>query len=119
MLGYSREELVGKTIADLIGSDQLDRLEHEKQLLTDGRAHVSEWALRCKDGTRVTAEVSATILPDGRWQGFVRDISERKRLEDALRSYSCCGEKFRPTDCCTPSFAWCERRIFTAERLSS
>jgi PAS domain S-box-containing protein len=30
-------------------------------------------------------EVSASILPDGRWQGFVRDISERKRLEGELR----------------------------------
>ena len=27
------------------------------------------------------AEVSATILPDRRWQAFVRDISDRKRLE--------------------------------------
>src|SRR5215467_13203514 len=27
-------------------------------------------------------EVSANILPDSRWQAFVRDISERKRIED-------------------------------------
>ncbi len=30
-------------------------------------------------------EVSAKILPDGRWQAFVRDISERRHAEEALR----------------------------------
>ena len=35
-----------------------------------------------KDGTFVPVEVSSNILPDGRWQAFVRDISERKRFED-------------------------------------
>jgi PAS domain S-box-containing protein len=30
-------------------------------------------------------EVNASILPDGRWQGFVRDISERKQAEAKLR----------------------------------
>jgi signal transduction histidine kinase len=29
--------------------------------------------------------VSAKILSDGRWQGIARDISERKRVEEALR----------------------------------
>src|SRR4029453_12526337 len=43
------------------------------------------WKLRRKDGSYLPVEVSARILPDGRWQGFVRDISERKRLEAELR----------------------------------
>ena len=33
----------------------------------------------------MSAEISAKIFPDGRWQGLVRDISERKRLERELR----------------------------------
>ena len=37
------------------------------------------------DGTYCPLEVSAKILPDGRWQAFVRDISERKRAEEKLR----------------------------------
>ncbi len=36
----------------------------------------------------ITAEVSATILPDGRWQAFVRDISDRKRLQQERDSAS-------------------------------
>ena len=30
---------------------------------------------------------SANILPDGRWQAFVRDISERKRIEDVRQVF--------------------------------
>ena len=54
-------------------------------MLLQGPIHVAEWSLRRKDGSYVPVEVSAKILPDGRWQGFVRDISERKRLEGELR----------------------------------
>ena len=34
-----------------------------------------------KDGTPICVEVSTKILPDGRWQAFVRDIGERKRAQ--------------------------------------
>ena len=55
-----------------------------------GKAHVAEWSLRRKDGSYLPVEVSAKIFPDGRWQGFVRDISQRKEMEkqqaDLIRS---------------------------------
>lgn len=86
MLGYERREIIGKTIIDLIPADRLDQLEREKEQLLRGEQVVSEWVLRKKDGRWLPVEVSAKILPDGRWQGFVRDISERKRLEAALRA---------------------------------
>ena len=47
-----------------------------------GRVSNAEWTQKRKDGTLVPVEVSSNILPDGRWQAFVRDISERKRIED-------------------------------------
>jgi PAS domain S-box-containing protein len=85
MLGYTREEIIGKTIIDLIPSDDIERLWQSREVLLQGPIHVAEWSLRRKDGGYVPVEVSAKILPDGRWQGFVRDISERKRLEGELR----------------------------------
>jgi PAS domain S-box-containing protein len=85
MLGYSRGEIVGKTVAELIRPEDIERLEQEKQMLLEGRTQVSEWDLRRKDGTYLSTEVSAKILPDGRWQGFVRDIGERKRAQEQLR----------------------------------
>jgi signal transduction histidine kinase len=53
--------------------------------LQTGETQVAEWTVRRKDGTLVPVEVSAKILGDGRWQAFVRDITERKRNEQ-LRS---------------------------------
>jgi PAS domain S-box-containing protein/MYXO-CTERM domain-containing protein len=85
MLGWSREEIIGKTIVDLIPPEDVERLQQAKEQLVRGSPHVAEWSLRRKDGTFLPVEVSATILPDGRWQGLVRDIGERKRLEQALR----------------------------------
>jgi signal transduction histidine kinase len=51
----------------------------------DGRSDVGEWMLRRKDGAYLPMEVSAKILPDGRWLAISCDISERKRGEEALR----------------------------------
>ena len=85
MLGYSRNEILGKTIVDLIPPGDEKRLWTSKDVLLKGGIDVGEWMLRRKDGSYLPVEVSAKILPDGRWQGFVRDISERKRAENMLR----------------------------------
>ena len=83
MLGYDREELVGKTIFDVIPAEDAPRLRAVREgLLEPGRVERGQWTHIRKDGTSVPVEVSAHILPDGRWQAFVRDISERKRIED-------------------------------------
>ena len=85
MLGYAREEIVGKTIVDLIPAEDVGRLAASRQHLLAGKAEVSEWRLLRKDGTQLPVELNARILPDGRWQAFVRDISDRKRFEDQQR----------------------------------
>ncbi|MGZ3448485.1 MAG: PAS domain S-box protein [Polyangiales bacterium] len=86
MLGYSCEELIGKTIVDLLPPEDVSRLAQSRDALLAGGTQVAEWTLRRKDGSYLPVEVSAKILPDGRWQAFVRDISERKRLEKALQA---------------------------------
>lgn len=85
MLGYSREEIIGKSIIDLIPAEAIEMLQASKQKMLSGKVSIDEWNLRHKDGYYIPVEVSARILPDGRWQGFVRDISERKKAEEKLR----------------------------------
>ena len=85
LLGFAREEIIGKTIVDFIPPEDVDRLMKSRDQLLQGATHFDEWRLRSKDGSYLPVEVSSKILPDGRWQGFVRDISERKRLESELR----------------------------------
>jgi PAS domain S-box-containing protein len=44
------------------------------------KVHMAQWVLRRKDGTPVPVEVSSKILPDGRWQAFVRDTTDARRI---------------------------------------
>ncbi len=90
LLGYTREEILQKTIRELTKIVptqplQLDELRQGKTLLT-------EREMIRKDGTLVSVEISAKQLPDGRLQGIVRDITERKRAEQALKASE---ERFR------------------------
>ena len=41
--------------------------------------------MRHRSGRYIPVEASANILPDGRWQGLVRDISVRKAVEEEAR----------------------------------
>jgi PAS domain S-box-containing protein len=80
LAGYRRDELLGKTIMDLIPREDVPRLAASKErLLSPGAVETDEWTLVRKDGEHVPVEVTAKILADGRWQAFLRDIRERKR----------------------------------------
>lgn len=91
MLGYQQEErgqLIGQPVTVLIGPNDVERLWQAKSNLRAGKYHLEEWILRRKDGIGLPAEVSAKILPDCRWQIFVRDITERKAAERKLLQIS-------------------------------
>lgn len=85
MLGYTREEILNLTITDLIL--ERDRFENPLRVneLLSGRTLITERQMVRKDGSILSAEVSAKMLPDGRLQAIVRDITQRKKAEKALR----------------------------------
>jgi PAS domain S-box-containing protein len=72
LLGYTRAELLGMPMPSLLAP------EHQG-CLKQSSLDATECRLRCKDGTSVPVEARARLLEDGQWQGFVRDIAERKR----------------------------------------
>jgi len=87
ILGHEREAIIGHTIADFIPPEDVERLWAARDGLLEGRGSVAEWLIRRADGTLTPIEVSDTILSDGRWVGFVRDISKRRQLEgEVVRS---------------------------------
>src|SRR5262249_53765325 len=68
MLGYNRDELIGKSIFDIIPPEDAPRPDAVKaSLLATGRVDRAEWTQKRKDGTLAPVEVSSTILPDGLW----------------------------------------------------
>ncbi|MEO6098610.1 MAG: PAS domain S-box protein [Fibrobacteria bacterium] len=81
MLGMERKEILGKSILDFFPREDAWRLAVSRAEMMGGEARTEEWRLRHKDGTFIPVEVSARIFPDGRWQGFARDIRERKQAE--------------------------------------
>jgi PAS domain S-box-containing protein len=85
LLGYSREEILGRSIVDFVSQDDLARQAALKRHILAGGVEVSEWRLRRKDGTYVQVELSAHALPNGFMQGIVRDLTDRHAAEAALR----------------------------------
>lgn len=85
MLGYSREELLRMNIRDLVSAEELARFPIRFDDLGAGRKIISERRLRRKDGTFTPVEISGKILDDGLLQAIIRDVSERKQAEEAIR----------------------------------
>jgi len=89
MLGYSEEEMRTLSVADIHPKDALQSVvaEFEAQVRGDKSLSPNLPCLR-KDGSIVYADINATtVAVDGLacLVGFFRDITERKRAEDALR----------------------------------
>ena len=85
MLGYSREELLGLNIRDLVSAEELARFPIRFDDLGAGRKIISERRLRRKDGTFTPVEISGKISQRRVLQAIVRDVSERKQAEEAIR----------------------------------
>ena len=85
LLGHTKEELLGRTYAEIASSDQA--LASETWAALDQQGHLrGEVPLTRPDGTRRTLEFSAAanIIP-GLHLWVLRDVTERKRHEEALR----------------------------------
>jgi len=95
--GWKREEAVGKTTAELgiISKEEFQKIEREAipKLMKKGFARNVEVTVIHRDGTRFPALLSWTLMKDaeGKPTGVIavaRDITERKRAEEALRQYT-------------------------------
>jgi PAS domain S-box-containing protein len=74
MLGYSREELAGMRVQDLIPAEDLaaDPIPHAE--LQAGKTVRRHRRLRRRDGTHVAVEVVGSMIGEGRMQSIVREL---------------------------------------------
>jgi PAS domain S-box-containing protein len=87
MMGYTVDELVGRLIEERVTPEDRERVVENIRL---GRESIVEHGMLRKDGRRILVEAHGKTIPDGAPDGrrytAVRDITERKRIEQALRN---------------------------------
>jgi len=92
------EEMLGTSAFDLIApEDRLRAMENMPKTLETGTFRDVEYTLLRRDGARFPAEVTASVIVDAQGKpqaliGVTRDITERKRAEEALWKV---GEHYR------------------------
>ncbi len=124
MLGYSVEEIIGSEFLHYVHPhDHLQVIENYQEFMSEKKDyHRYEIKINPKDGTEIFVELNTSSIEfDGRRAGliFVRDITERKQAEQAIKesegklraifeaaenvsivmSKTTSGEYFEPTIC--------------------
>jgi PAS domain S-box-containing protein len=95
MLGYSRQELLSMTAHDINPQHPPEVWPDHWRELKERRSFTFEACMRKKDGQGLSVEITPNYLEfEGKEYNcaFVRDITERKQIEQALRRSE---EKFR------------------------
>jgi PAS domain S-box-containing protein len=83
--GFSRDEILKMNMKDLFSDVTLIEKPLKYDQLRNGEIVKSERELICKDGKPITVEMNSRMMPDGTYQSFFRDITERKLTEKALK----------------------------------
>ncbi len=84
LLGYSREEAIQLKALDITFEKDLEINPPKIIDLQSGKPIRTERSLKRKDGSAVSVELSAKKMEDGNLLVVARDISERKKAEEAL-----------------------------------
>jgi len=90
LTGYAREDAVGQCTSMLYAApEEFARVGRELAALQEPHV-VRQGEMRRKDGSTFTVEVTLyPVVADGSagpgWIGFIRDVSERRHAEEALR----------------------------------
>jgi PAS domain S-box-containing protein len=84
MLGYTRDELLTMSLADVLVPEEPDHVPPRLDQMKAGGPVIAERQLRCKDGSVLWAEIAGQLIPDGTLLGVVTDVSARKRAEARL-----------------------------------
>ena len=83
LLGYRREELLGRSIRDTYEPRDRHLFDQRFSEAKRGKALRFERKMIRKDGSFFEAEVSVTMLPRGQSYATIRDITLRKQAEDS------------------------------------
>jgi len=86
MSGYTLEELKNMTIYDLVDSEDLKTNPFHFEEMMSENGVLTQREIRKKDGSAIYIEVNAKFLSDGRFLAFIRDITDRRKAEEELKT---------------------------------
>ena len=92
MLGYSVEELIGKSFKEIVAPSEFQKAAGKLKGLLEGQSFpLYERIFRKKDGTEFPVEINVALVrdEDGKplyIQSIVRDISERKKADEKIKA---------------------------------
>ena len=99
IIGYSGEELIGMNYRQHVNNEDVRRMfqTFNEVYKTGTPSEIREWDIIAKDGSRRSVEFSVSLIKDAHnkpagFRGIVRDITVRKRAQEALRDSE---EKYR------------------------
>jgi len=95
LLDYSRDELMGLNYRDYIDEENAKKIfQIYNRVYTTGEPEKEvEYEVIAKDGTKIHADISVSLMRDSKGQpvgfrGIARDRTERKRAEEQLQRYA-------------------------------
>ena len=83
MLGYSREELLGRNVMEFVKDDR-EQIRSRIESAENGAQSMFRTHLLKKDGSMIPVEINAQKRHDKFFQSFVRDLSEKIKMEEEL-----------------------------------
>ena len=90
VLGYDKDEIIGRSVAALFHPHDLPRIyETVKEVIKKGASYDKQYEMMRKDGSTVVVSVNSTPLKNEKGKitevvSIVEDITERRRVEEAL-----------------------------------
>lgn len=86
MLGYAREEVVGRALLDLVLEGERDQTRVQvERLLESGESSIGASILVKKNGELLEVEFNGSRLSNGQVLAVLRDVSGRKLAEQSMR----------------------------------
>lgn len=85
LFGYSREEFLEMSVTGIAFQEEIERNPPRFLGLTMGNTVINERYFRRKDGKGIWIETTTRCMGGSRYVSFMRDITERRIAENAIR----------------------------------